>query len=229
MKDIQIIGFDADDTLWVNQTYFDEAEYKFRELLSDYLPFEQISGELLKIEIQNMPLLGFGVKAFTISMIEAALKISENKISHEALSQIVEIGKGIMQKPVELLDGVEHVLTRLNGRYKLVVVTKGDLLDQERKLKGSALEHFFHHVEIVSDKQKDDYSKLLKQLDCHPDNFLMIGNSMKSDIVPVLDIGAHAAYVPFHSTWAHEATEQKVFNPRLIRIDTIAEILPYLE
>ena len=182
MNDIRIIGFDADDTLWVNQSYFDEAEFRFRELLSEYIPYESVAEELLKVEIRNMDLLGFGVKAFTLSMVEAALSISENKISQDALFEIVQLGKGIMQKPVELLDGVQDVLSKLSGRYKLVVVTKGDLLDQERKLRRSSLEHYFHHVEIVSDKQSDDYRKLLRQLDCRPENFLMIGNSMKSDM-----------------------------------------------
>lgn len=228
MQDIRIIAFDADDTLWVNQPYFDEAEFRFRELLSGYISYDKIPEELLKVEIQNMPLLGFGVKAFTISMIEAALNISQNKIPHEALVEIIQLGRGILEKPVELLDGVEYVLSKLSDRYKLVVVTKGDLLDQERKLKGSSLEHYFHHVEIVSDKQPDDYRRLLKQLDCRPENFLMVGNSFKSDIIPVIDIGAYAAYVPFHTTWAHETTDKKIITPNLIRIDTITEILPYL-
>lgn len=229
MNDIRIIGFDADDTLWVNQSYFDEAEFRFRELLSEYIPYESVAEELLKVEIHNMDLLGFGVKAFTLSMVEAALSISENKISQDALFEIVQLGKGIMQKPVELLDGVQDVLSKLSGRYKLVVVTKGDLLDQERKLRRSSLEHYFHHVEIVSDKQSDDYRKLLRQLDCRPENFLMIGNSMKSDIVPVIELGAYAAYVPFHTTWAHETTDKKIISPNLIRIDKITEILPYLK
>lgn len=228
MRDIRIIGFDADDTLWVNQSYFDEAEFRFRELLSDYIPYEKIGEELLKVEIRNMDLLGFGVKAFTLSMVEAALFISDNKISQAALSEIVQLGKNILQKPVELLDGVQDVLSKVSGRYKLVVVTKGDLLDQERKLRKSSLEHYFHHVEIVSDKQSDDYRKLLRQLDCNPENFLMIGNSLKSDIIPVIEIGAYAAYVPFHTTWAHEKTDIKVNSGNLIRIDKITEILPYL-
>lgn len=229
MNDIRIIGFDADDTLWVNQSYFDEAEFRFRELLSEYIPYESVAEELLKVEIRNMGLLGFGVKAFTLSMVEAALSISGNKISQEALFEIVQMGKGIMQKPVELLDGVQDVLSKLSGRYKLVVVTKGDLLDQERKLRRSSLEHYFHHVEIVSDKHSDDYRKLLRQLDCRPENFLMIGNSMKSDIIPVIELGAYAAYVPFHTTWTHETTDKKIISPNLIRIDKITEILPYLK
>ena len=228
VNNIKIIAFDADDTLWVNQNYFDEAEYRFRELLQQYIPFENISQELLKIEINNMYLYGFGVKAFTLSMVEAALKISDNKVNQEIIGEIIELGKQILNKPVEMLEGVETVLKRLYGKYKLIVVTKGDILDQERKLKKSGIEHYFHHIEIMSDKQINDYRKLINHLDCKPEDILMIGNSFKSDIIPVLDIGGHAAYVPYKSTWAHEKTDDKITNPKLIRIDQITEILPYL-
>lgn len=229
MKNIDTIAFDADDTLWVNQTYFDETEYRFRELLEEHLPYERISEELLKIEIGNMPIYGFGVKAFTLSMVEAALKISNYTIGPKLIQQILDLGKEILVKPIELLDGVDEVLKMLNGRYRLVVVTKGDLLDQERKLYASGLEHYFHHIEIMSDKQRKDYRKLFKNLDCKPENFLMIGNSLKSDIVPVLELDGYAAYVPYRSTWAHEKLEDKVIHPNLVRIDKITEILPYLK
>jgi len=225
---IKIIAFDADDTLWVNQNYFDEAEYRFRELLQEYIPYEDISHELLKIEIENMHLYGFGVKAFALSMVEAALKISDNKIDQKIIGQILELGKEILNKPVEMLDGVIQVIEQLHGKYKLIVVTKGDILDQERKLRKSGIEHYFHHIEIMSDKQVNDYRKLIKHLDCKPEDILMIGNSLKSDIIPVLDIGGYAAYVPYKSTWAHEKTEDKITSSRLIRIERITEILPYL-
>ncbi|HCO67457.1 MAG TPA: HAD family hydrolase [Dysgonomonas sp.] len=228
MNHIKIIAFDADDTLWVNQNYFDEAEYRFRELLQEYIPYEDISHELLKIEIENMHLYGFGVKAFALSMVEAALKISDNKIDQKIIGQILELGKEILNKPVEMLDGVIQVIEQLHGKYKLIVVTKGDILDQERKLRKSGIEHYFHHIEIMSDKQVNDYRKLIKHLDCKPEDILMIGNSLKSDIIPVLDIGGYAAYVPYKSTWAHEKTEDKITSSRLIRIERITEILPYL-
>lgn len=228
MNHIKIIAFDADDTLWVNQNYFDEAEYRFRELLQEYIPYEDISHELLKIEIENMHLYGFGVKAFALSMVEAALKISDNKIDQKIIGQILDLGKEILNKPVEMLDGVIQVIEQLHGKYKLIVVTKGDILDQERKLRKSGIEHYFHHIEIMSDKQVNDYRKLIKHLDCKPEDILMIGNSLKSDIIPVLDIGGYAAYVPYKSTWAHEKTEDKITSSRLIRIERITEILPYL-
>lgn len=228
MNHIKIIAFDADDTLWVNQNYFDEAEYRFREMLQEYIPYEDISHELLKIEIENMHLYGFGVKAFALSMVEAALKISDNKIDQKIIGQILELGKEILNKPVKMLDGVIQVIEQLHGKYKLIVVTKGDILDQERKLRKSGIEHYFHHIEIMSDKQVNDYRKLIKHLDCKPEDILMIGNSLKSDIIPVLDIGGYAAYVPYKSTWAHEKTEDKITSSRLIRIERITEILPYL-
>jgi len=228
IEGVEIIAFDADDTLWVNQNYFDEAEYRFRELLQTYMPFEDISQELLKIEIANMPLYGFGVKAFTLSMVEAALQLSGYKIDQKVISEILDLGKKILNKPVEMLEGVHEVLTALQGKYKLVVVTKGDILDQERKLGKSGIEHYFHHIEIMSDKRVQDYRKLLKHLDCKPENIIMIGNSLKSDIIPVLELGGYAAYIPFHSTWAHEKLEDKIINPKLIRIEKINEILPYL-
>lgn len=228
MDNIKIVAFDADDTLWVNQNYFDEAEYRFRELMQKYMPFENISSELLKIEIANMPLYGFGVKAFTLSMVEAALKISDNDIEQEVIGKIINLGKGILNKPVELLEGVKEVLETLTGKYRLILVTKGDILDQERKLAKSGIEHYFHHIEIMSDKQVKDYQNLIKHLDCKAKDILMIGNSLKSDIIPVLEIGGYAAYVPYHSTWAHEKLEDKIINESLIRIETISEILPYL-
>lgn len=227
-EDIKIIAFDADDTLWINQNYFDEAEARFKQLMKDFIPVESAGEELLKIEVSNMPIYGFGVKAATLSMIEAALQLSGNRVSSETIGQIIGLGKTILDKPVELLNGVEEVLKGLYGRYKLVLVTKGDLLDQERKLRQSGLERFFNHIEIMSDKRVADYQRLMKALDCKPKNVLMIGNSLRSDIIPVLEIGGYAAYVPYESTWAHEAVEDNLSSSRLIRIDSIAEILPFL-
>lgn len=228
MKNIKTIAFDADDTLWENQRYFDEAEEKFRTLMQNYLPYDTISHDLLKIEIENMPIYGFGVKAFTLSMIEAALKFSNNKIEPNTIEKIIDLGKEILNKPVELLDGVKNTLDTLYGKYKLIVVTKGDLLDQERKLHISDLGHYFHHIEIMSDKQLDNYESLFHSIECDPLNFMMIGNSLKSDILPVLELGGTAAYIPHHSTWAHEQTDDSTSHPKLIRIEKITEITTYL-
>jgi putative hydrolase of the HAD superfamily len=203
-EDIKVIAFDADDTLWVNETYFREAEEVFAELLSKYETKNKIDQELFKTEIKNLAIYGYGVKGFVLSMIESALALSNYKLPPETVEKILAIGKEMLEKQVELLSGVEEVLQNLQGKYKLIVATKGDLLDQEKKLEKSNLLKYFHHIEIMSDKKEKDYVKLLKHLDIEPSQFLMIGNSLKSDVLPLLKIGAIAIHIPFHTTWIHE-------------------------
>ncbi|RZJ20022.1 MAG: HAD family hydrolase [Acinetobacter sp.] len=229
MTNIKVIAFDADDTLWVNEPYFREAEDKFCALLEDYLPLHSVAAELFKIEIRNLPLYGYGIKGFMLSMIETILEVTEGTASLEMISKAIEFGKEQLNKPIELLDGVEMVLEALKGEYRLVVATKGDLLDQERKLQKSGLEKYFHHIEIMSDKQERDYLKLLKHLDCKPEDFLMIGNSLKSDVLPVLQIGGNAVHVPYHTTWAHEVVENNVAHENFSAIPSIDEILNILK
>ncbi len=225
---IKAIAFDADDTLWVNEPYFLETERKFCALLEDYAPHHSISQELFKTEIANLSLYGYGVKGYILSMIETALSVSENTLNVEILERALEYGKELLSKPIELLDGIEEVIVALKDHYKLVVATKGDLLDQERKLKKSGLEHYFHHIEVMSDKQEADYLKLIKHLDIAPDEFLMIGNSLKSDVLPVLAIGGHAMHIPFHTTWAHEKIDHHVEHAHFRQFEKISDILPYL-
>ncbi|MBC7688570.1 MAG: HAD family hydrolase [Aquabacterium sp.] len=225
---IKVIAFDADDTLWINEPYFQETENKFCALLEDYLPRHTLAKELFKTEIQNLPLYGYGIKGFMLSMIETALRISNNTLSIAVLEKAIEFGKELLEKPIEILDGVEEVLITLKGKYRLVVATKGDLLDQERKLKKSGLEHYFHHIEIMSDKQEGDYHKLIKHLDIQPAEFLMIGNSLKSDVMPVLAIGGHAVHIPYHTTWAHEQVEHHVEHANFRSNEKITDILPWL-
>ena len=221
----KVIAFDADDTLWINEPYFQETEKKFCALLEDYLPHHAVAQELFKTEIENLALYGYGVKGFMLSMVETALRVTNNTVSLETIEKAIQYGKDLLGKPIELLDGVEEVLHSLKNKYRLVVVTKGDLLDQERKLKRSGLEHYFHHIEIMSDKQETDYQKLIKHLDIPPDEFLMIGNSLKSDVMPVLAIGGHAVHIPYHTTWAHEKMEHKVEHVNFRQAQTIKEIL----
>lgn len=228
MMNIKVIAFDADDTLWINEPYFQETENKFCALLEDYLPHHTLAKELFKTEIQNLSLYGYGVKGFILSMIETSLRVSNNTLNIEVIEKALQFGKELLEKPIELLEGVEKVLQALKGRYRLVVATKGDLLDQERKLKKSGLEHYFHHIEIMSDKQEADYLKLIKHLDIKPGEFMMIGNSLKSDVMPVLDIGGHAVHVPYHTTWAHEQVEHHIDHPLFSHVQTITEILPSL-
>src|SRR5690606_25721059 len=190
-KDIKVIGFDADDTLWVNETYFRDAELEFAKLLAPYETVNKIDQELFKMEIKNLPLYGYGVKGFVLSMVEMALELSNYEVSNKTIEAILQIGKNMINKPVELLDGVEEVLKVLSQKYRLILATKGDLLDQERKLEKSGLLQYFHHIEVLSDKKEANYSKLLNHLDINPSQFLMVGNSLKSDILPLVNIKAH--------------------------------------
>jgi putative hydrolase of the HAD superfamily len=228
MKNITTIAFDADDTLWINEPYFREVENKFCALLEDYLPAHAVSKELYAIEIKNLPLYGYGIKAFILSMIETVLKVTDQSAPPELVQKAIDYGQEMLNKPIELLDGVEETLYLLKPKYRLVVATKGDLLDQERKLKKSGLEHLFHHIEIMSDKQEPDYLKLLRHLDCNPADFLMVGNSLKSDVMPVLAIGGHAAHVPYHTTWEHERIDVRIDHPCFYEVHSIADITAYL-
>lgn len=225
---IKAIAFDADDTLWVNEPFFRKAEEEFCELMQEYLPAEVCNKLLFEVEMQNLPLYGYGIKPFTLSLIEAAIRFSEGKVPIEAINILIERGKKMLQEPIELLEGIEETLKRLNGDYRLVMATKGDLLDQERKLIKSGLEPYFHHIEIVSDKTEVQYSKLVKHLDVSPEEFLMVGNSVKSDILPVLNIGAHAFHIPFHTTWVHEVVKEPVAHPNFRLLDKATEMLELL-
>lgn len=229
MSAIQVIAFDADDTLWVNEPYFQEVERRFCALLEDYLPHHSVSQELFRIEMQNLPLYGYGVKAFMLSMVEAALQVSAGTVPPAVIGQVLAYGKEMLDKPIELLDGVEAVLSALAPRYRLVVATKGDLLDQERKLKKSGLEGYFHHIEIMSDKKEADYLKLIRHLDIEPSAFMMIGNSLKSDVLPVLNIGGHGVHVPYHTTWVHETIEVNIAHPLFRQAAHLSAVLDWVE
>ncbi|WP_375238041.1 HAD family hydrolase [Aurantibacter sp.] len=205
---IKVIGFDADDTLWVNETYFREAEDKFADLLRGFETKNKIDQELFKKEIDNLPTYGYGIKGFVLSMVEMALELSNYTISNQVIEQILNIGKEMIHQPVELLDGVEETLKQLSSKYRLIVATKGDLLDQERKLEKSGLLDYFHHIEVLSDKKEVNYSKLLNHLDIKPSEFLMVGNSLKSDVLPLVNIKANAIHIPFHTTWQHELVNE---------------------
>ncbi|SHH51527.1 HAD family hydrolase [Winogradskyella jejuensis] len=228
-NNIKVIGFDADDTLWVNETYFRDAEQEFALLLSQFETPNKIDQELFKMEMKNLPVYGYGVKGFVLSMVEMALELSNHTVSSKTIEKILDIGKDMINKPVELLDGVEETLKSLSRKYRLIVATKGDLLDQERKLEKSGLLHYFHHIEVLSEKESANYSKLLAHLDINPSEFLMVGNSLKSDILPLVEIGAKAIHVPFHTTWQHETVSQSVAdNADYLTVDSINEVLNYL-
>lgn len=228
-KNIKVIAFDADDTLWVNETYFREAEHQFAKLLGNYETENKIDQELFRTEIKNLTQYGYGVKGFVLSMVECALELSNFQVSQKAIEAILAIGKEMLGKPIELLEGVEEVLQSLQGKYKLIVATKGDLLDQERKLEKSNLLKYFHHIEVMSDKKEKDYQKLMQHLDIQPSELLMIGNSLKSDVLPLIAIGASALHIPFHTTWAHEEVSKERYSSTAYKtVSNIRQVLSYL-
>lgn len=225
---IKVVAFDADDTLFINEPYFEETEKKFCGIMEAYLSHQSLSQELFKTQINNLPLYGYGIKGYILSMIETAVKVSNGTVSVKTIQRITDLGKELIQKPIVLIDGVEETLKELHGKYKLVVATKGDLKDQHHKLHNSGLGHYFHHIEVMSDKKETDYLKLLKRLEVKPEEFYMIGNSLRSDVLPVLEIGGYACHVPFHTTWAHEMIDHNVEHNNFKEIENIKEILPLL-
>lgn len=206
---ISTIAFDADDTLWVNETYFRDTEARFAALLDRFETQNTLDQQLFLKEMQNLPVYGYGIKGFMLSMVECAIEISNGNVSTAEIQSILAMGKEMIERPVELLPGIETVLQQLQDRYRLLVLTKGDLLDQERKLAASGLGAYFHHVEVMSDKTPEKYQRLLEHLEINPNEFLMIGNSLKSDVLPIIEIGAKAIHIPFHTTWAHEQVSDK--------------------
>jgi putative hydrolase of the HAD superfamily len=230
MQSIKIIAFDADDTLWVNEPHYRNCENQAIKLLSPYGTENEIMQNLFQTEMQNLATYGYGAKSFALSMIETALKFSNFQISPTVIGQIIKLGKELINQELELLPDVKDVLAKLAKQYPLVLATKGDLLDQERKLSKSGLDKCFHHIEVMSDKKKENYARLLKNLNCLPEEFLMLGNSLKSDIIPVLELGGQAIYIPYHTTWEHERlTPEEIAAYNIIQIDKLTEVFDFLK
>lgn len=226
------IAFDADDTLWDNEIYFRESERQFCKLINSHNPNlteKEIMPILFDNEVGNLSIYGFGVKSFVLSAIEAAGKLLNNDVPYSIVSSIVQIGREQLMKPITLLADVEDTLKQLkeSGKYRLVVATKGDLLDQESKIKRSGLEQYFERTIIMSDKREEDYRKMIKSLNCKPEKLVMVGNSFKSDILPVVNLGGRGIYIPYHTTWAHEVVET-IEHERIIEITRLKEILELL-
>lgn len=229
LSKVKVIGFDADDTLWDNEPFYRQTEHKFCMLLKDFMDEETLNHELYKTEIGNLMLYGYGIKAFTLSLIETAIRISNGNVTADIINQIIELGKQQLNEPINLIDDVEKVLSSLEPHYKLIVATKGDLLDQEKKLQKSGLSKYFHHIEIMSDKSENNYSELIKHFDINPNEFLMVGNSLKSDVIPVLNLGGYGAFIPYHTTWQHEyVDENEVKNPRYFKINSLHDLIPIM-
>ena len=202
-----LIAFDADDTLWHNELLYDRTQARLTGLLSDYAAGETVIQQLYQTELQNLKYYGYGIKSFTLSMIETAVEISQGTISGSQVEQIIGFAKEMLTSEVQLLDHVAETVETLSRSYKLMVLTKGDLRDQQWKLSHSGLGDYFHYVEIVSEKHEQAYSTLLKNYGITPRRFLMVGNSLRSDVLPVLAIGGQAVHVPYHLTWQHEIVD----------------------
>lgn len=229
-KEFKYIGFDADDTLWINELYYRETEKKFYTLLEDFIDAETAAQALYEVEMRNIDRYGYGAKGFMLSMIETALDVSREEIRQYLIREIIRLGHELIAKPLVLLEGVEEVIKKMqtNGN-RIILATKGDLLDQERKLRNSGLEKYFHHIEIMSDKNEDNYRRLLTRLEVEAEDFLMIGNSVRSDILPVLKLGGHAIQVPCDTTWVHEDVEIGDDFEHFHKVNSMQEISDLLE
>ena len=207
MRRFDVIGFDADDTLWHTEHLFSEAQVRFKQLLAQYHTSQWIEQRLHETEIANLRHFGYGIKSYGLSMIETAVELTEGRITGRDIQLVIALIKEMIGAKVRLLDQVADTIEKLAPDYALMLVTKGDLFEQENKVTRSGLAHFFQYVEVVSDKTRETYQTLLAKHHIAPDRFLMVGNSLRSDIWPVLTLGAHAVYIPYMVTWAHEVAE----------------------
>ena len=225
IEGLKVVAFDADDTLWENEPLFRHAERIVADVLSEFGSFEYISDELYKVEFKNMEDYGFGAKAYTLSMIENAVNLSGGKLTGEQVKFIIESGRSILHNPATPLPGVAETLEKLqtDGRYRLVMLTKGDLLDQEHKIARSGLGKYFSHIEIVSNKSQKEYLVLCDKLGITPEQLLMVGNSFKSDIEPMLQLGGWGIHIPYRILWKLEHTEE-YGHPRLFKAGTFADL-----
>ena len=220
--EIKVIGFDADDTLWKNEDLFLNALNEIKDILK--LNSNNFDKEVFKTEKSNLDIYGYGIKGFILSIIETSAKNSHKELKIESINQIIKLGKKMLNAPVNLIEDVEKILSILAKKYKLILITKGDLLDQERKIKKSKLEKYFKHKKIVSEKNKQTYFNLLEDLKIEPRHFLMVGNSFKSDVLPVLEIGGNGIHIPYKILWEHENIQTNEYSKRYIKLDTISDL-----
>lgn len=205
MTQPSLIAFDADDTLWQNETLYHNAQETFVGLLTHYHPEDWIRQRLYQTEMRNLAHFGYGIKAFALSMIETVVELTEGRVEGRDIATLIDTARGMIDAEIELLPEVEQVVKGLNGRYQLAIITKGDLLDQQRKVTRSGIGHYFRHIEIVADKNRETYQGLMRKMGVEPAQFMMIGNSLRSDILPILELGGQAVYIPHALTWAHES------------------------
>ena len=227
MATITTVGFDADDTLWHNESIFEAAHRGYCDLLARYHEADIVERTLFATEMRNLELFGYGIKSHALSSIETAIELTKAEISADEIRAILDSAKEMLRHPVELLDGVAEVVPELAKSYRLLLITKGDLRDQERKARKSGLEKYFEHLEILSEKDAAVYQRILSRHSVAPEEFLMVGNSLKSDILPALDLGCSAVYVPYRITWAAERAERPrgaAAGGRFFQISTLREL-----
>ncbi len=221
--DFSVIGVDGDDTLWHSEGHFVLTEQRFTELLAPWVDQETVHATLLETERRNLAHFGYGVKGFTLSMIETALQLTGHRVDGLHIERIIGMGKELLAHPVELLDGVAETLERLAADHRLVLITKGDLFHQESKVAASGVAELFERIEIVAEKDVPTYTRVLARMGVAPTAFCMIGNSVKSDILPVLELGGAGVHVPYHVTWALEHAEVELGHPRMAGVTGIRE------
>ncbi|GAB4004747.1 HAD family hydrolase [Spirosoma migulaei] len=226
---MKLIAFDADDTLWVNEPNYVDVKEKLCELLSHHIDQETLALRFYDAQIRNLNIFGYGAKSFILSMIETAIELTNGAITGTEIQQIIDIGRRLIDFPIEVFDGVPEVLEMLSKRFDLMVLTKGDLFDQESKIARSGLGHYFKHVEIVSEKNEQAYLRILQRYTIQPADFLMIGNSLKSDILPVVHIGGRAIHIPYSITWAHEqVADEQLAGKSFTTLEHMRELLDLL-
>lgn len=225
----EMIAFDADDTLWHNEPHFNHTHEKFRDLLAHYHDAEWIEKRLVETEIRNLHLFGYGIKGFTLSMIETAIELTEGRIGGNEIEQILTFGKAMLAEPLQLLEDVANIIELLGQYCPLMIITKGDLFDQETKVARSGLADRFRHIEIVSEKNPQTYQRILERYQITPEKFLMIGNSLKSDVLPVLTIGGKAIHIPYQTTWEHErVSAEQLSQHRIHALSHIGNLPEFL-
>ncbi len=229
MAGLQVIGLDADDTLWHHERHYQATQSLFSDLLKDHVDPHHVEERLLAAERRNLAAYGFGIKGFTLSMLETAIEVTSGKVATATLKKILDAGRDMLFHPMELLPGVEQALVALHPHYRLVLITKGDLMDQEGKLARSGLGDWFHGVEVVSDKTPEIYTKVFLRHGAVPDHAVMVGNSIKSDILPALAAGAYAVHVPHELSWILDRAEAPAKSERFFTIKTLAELPSILQ
>ncbi len=229
MEKITHIAFDADDTLWVNEPYFRASEERFTRMLSAYADPRIVQEKLFETEMNNLDVYGYGVKGFILSMIETIKEVVKGPEAIGFIREAIEIGRAQLAQPIELLDGVEDVLQSLSSKYTLILATKGDLMEQEKKIEKSGLKSHFFHLEVMSNKKVANYNVLYKKIQVQADQLCMIGNSVKSDILPVIESGGKAIHIPYHTTWAHEEVNDDSATRSFHRLEHISQVLEYFD